>query len=72
MVHDLLQRRFDSLLNGFSKEQAKSGPYELRGKRTIKWHRRNIMDKLDVRSLVEMVSFSEHLGLQGESGSDPA
>jgi FixJ family two-component response regulator len=38
--------------------------YELGStERTIKWHRRNIMDKLKVDSLAEMVSFAEHLGV---------
>ena len=33
--------------------------------RTIKWHRHNIMDKLQVRSLAELVSIAERLGLVG-------
>ena len=40
--------------------------------RTVKWHRHNIMEKLGVQSLAELVSFSEHLGLLNESGSGPA
>ncbi|MEO8347227.1 MAG: response regulator transcription factor [Betaproteobacteria bacterium] len=31
--------------------------------RTIKWHRRNIMEKLGVESLAELVSIAERLGL---------
>ena len=31
--------------------------------RTIKWHRHNIMEKLGVQSLAELVSIAEHLGL---------
>ena len=38
--------------------------YELGStERTIKWHRRNIMEKLKVDSLAEMVSLAEHLGV---------
>ena len=46
--------------------------YELgTSERTIKWHRRNIMEKLGVRSLAELVSFSEHLRLLTEPDSAP-
>jgi FixJ family two-component response regulator len=31
--------------------------------RTVKWHRHNFMQKLQVRSLAELVSVAEHLGL---------
>ena len=31
--------------------------------RTIKWHRRNLMDKLQVQSLAELVSLAERLGM---------
>ena len=31
--------------------------------RTIKWHRHNIMEKLGLQSLAELVSIAEHLGL---------
>lgn len=34
--------------------------------RTIKWHRHNIMQKLQVDSLAELVSLAERLGLVGE------
>jgi FixJ family two-component response regulator len=34
--------------------------------RTIKWHRHNIMQKLQVDSLAELVSMAERLGLVGE------
>ena len=46
--------------------------YELgSSERTIKWHRHNIMEKLHVDSLAEMVSFAEHLGvLAGENKRD--
>jgi FixJ family two-component response regulator len=33
--------------------------------RTIKWHRRNLMQKLQIQSLAELVSIAEHLGLVG-------
>jgi FixJ family two-component response regulator len=35
--------------------------------RTIKWHRHNIMQKLQLGSLAEMVSLAERLGLVGAS-----
>ncbi len=31
--------------------------------RTIKWHRHNLMQKLQVQSLAELVSLAEHLGM---------
>jgi FixJ family two-component response regulator len=31
--------------------------------RTVKWHRHNFMQKLQIRSLAELVSLTEHLGL---------
>ena len=34
--------------------------------RTIKWHRHNLMEKLQVQSLAELVSLAERLGLLGE------
>ncbi len=33
--------------------------------RTIKWHRHNLMEKLKVGSLAELVSLAERLGLVG-------
>jgi FixJ family two-component response regulator len=33
--------------------------------RTIKWHRHNLMQKLEIDSLAELVSIAEHLGLVG-------
>jgi FixJ family two-component response regulator len=33
--------------------------------RTVKWHRHNLMEKLQVASLAELVSLAEHLGLVG-------
>lgn len=33
--------------------------------RTIKWHRHNLMQKLQVQSLAELVSLAERLGLMG-------
>jgi FixJ family two-component response regulator len=33
--------------------------------RTIKWHRHNLMQKLGIRSLAELVSMAERLGLIG-------
>jgi len=36
--------------------------------RTIKWHRHNIMEKLRVDSLAELVSLAERLGLLGANG----
>jgi FixJ family two-component response regulator len=33
--------------------------------RTIKWHRHNIMQKLQLESLAELVSLAERLGLVG-------
>jgi FixJ family two-component response regulator len=46
--------------------------YELGStERTIKWHRHNIMQKLQMDSLAEMVSFAEHVGvLTGENKRD--
>ncbi len=46
--------------------------YELgSSERTIKWHRHNIMEKLQEDSLAEMVSFAEHVGvLAGENNRD--
>lgn len=35
--------------------------------RTVKWHRHKIMEKLGVRSLAELVSLAENLGLLTES-----
>jgi FixJ family two-component response regulator len=34
--------------------------------RTIKWHRHNLMEKLQIQSLAELVSLAERLGLLGE------
>ena len=31
--------------------------------RTVKWHRHNVMQKLQVQSLAELVSLAEHLGM---------
>ena len=31
--------------------------------RTIKWHRHNVMQKLQVQSLAELVSLAERLGI---------
>jgi FixJ family two-component response regulator len=40
--------------------------------RTIKWHRHNLMQKLQLRSLAELVSAAEHLGLvDADADSDP-
>jgi len=43
--------------------------------RTIKWHRHNIMQKLQLESLAEMVSLAERLGLVGahdrQNGESP-
>jgi len=39
--------------------------------RTIKWHRHNIMQKLQVRSLAELVSLAERLGLVGAHDRPP-
>lgn len=36
--------------------------------RTIKWHRHNLMQKLGIRSLAELVSMAERLGLIGAHG----
>ncbi len=33
--------------------------------RTVKWHRHNLMQKLQIQSLAELVSMAEHLGLVG-------
>lgn len=33
--------------------------------RTIKWHRHNLMQKLQIQSLAELVSLAERLGLKG-------
>jgi FixJ family two-component response regulator len=33
--------------------------------RTVKWHRHNFMQKLQIHSLAELVSIAEHLGLLG-------
>jgi FixJ family two-component response regulator len=33
--------------------------------RTVKWHRHNFMQKLQIHSLAELVSIAEHLGLVG-------
>ncbi len=33
--------------------------------RTIKWHRHNLMQKLQVQSLAELVSLAERLGMVG-------
>lgn len=45
--------------------------YELgSSERTIKWHRHNIMQKLQVDSLAEMVSFAEHVGVLAEHNPD--
>ncbi len=33
--------------------------------RTIKWHRHNLMEKLQVQSLAELVSLAERLGMVG-------
>lgn len=33
--------------------------------RTVKWHRHNVMQKLQIRSLAELVSIAEQLGLVG-------
>lgn len=38
--------------------------------RTVKWHRHNLMEKLGLHSLAELVSLAERLGLIGERG-DP-
>jgi FixJ family two-component response regulator len=40
--------------------------------RTIKAHRHNIMSKFQVRSLAELVSIAEHLGVLAESNDRPA
>ena len=38
--------------------------------RTVKWHRHNLMHKLGLRSLAELVSLAERLGLiEGRDGS---
>ena len=37
-------------------------------KRTIKWHRQHIMQKLQLHSLAEMVSLAERLGLIADVG----
>jgi FixJ family two-component response regulator len=40
--------------------------------RTIKWHRHNLMQKLQIQSLAELVSLAEHLGLiSALDGPDP-
>lgn len=36
--------------------------------RTVKWHRHNIMLKLDTKSVAAMVSLAEQLGMTGSSG----
>lgn len=42
--------------------------------RTVKWHRHNLMLKLGLQSLAELVSLAERLGLIGERGgpTDPS
>ena len=37
--------------------------------RTIKWHRHNLMQKLQVQSLAELVSLAERLGIGGAHDS---
>ena len=42
--------------------------YELgSSERTVKWHRHNIMQKLQVDSLAEMVSYAERLGVLADT-----
>jgi len=54
---------FDAVVRGKLNKQiaADLGTAE----RTVKWHRHNLMEKVQVESLAELVSFAEHLGLVG-------
>jgi len=54
---------FDAVVRGKLNKQiaAELGTAE----RTIKWHRHNLMGKMQVTSLAELVSLAEHLGLVG-------
>lgn len=38
--------------------------------RTVKWHRHNLMEKLEVDSVAQLVSLAEKLGLVGKPGSE--
>lgn len=39
--------------------------------RTVKWHRHNLMQRLQIQSLAELVSIAERLGLVGTDDSAP-
>ncbi len=78
--HNGLQARYDTLTPKESEVFAlivrgtlnKQVACELgTSERTVKWHRHNIMEKLGVQSLAELVSFAERLGLLTELGSGP-
>lgn len=58
------RRVFDLVVRGRLNKQiaAELGSTE----RTVKWHRHNLMQRLQVQSLAELVSVAERLGLVGE------
>lgn len=66
------RRVFDLIVRGHLNKQvgAELGMAE----RTVKWHRHNMLPKLQVQSLAGMVSLAEHLGLLGADarGDTPA
>jgi len=76
--HAALQSRFD----GLTPTERKVLALVIRGKlnkhiavelgtaeRTVKWHRHNLMEKLGVDSVVELVSLADKLGLVGTPAS---
>jgi FixJ family two-component response regulator len=77
-AHDALQSRFDAL----TPTERKVLALVIRGKlnkyiavelgtaeRTVKWHRHNLMEKLGVDSVAELVSLADKLGLFGTTAS---
>lgn len=61
---------FDLIVRGKRNKQV---AYELgTTERTVKAHRRNVMEKLDARSLAEAVSIAERLGLLDDGASSKA
>jgi FixJ family two-component response regulator len=54
---------FDAVVLGRLNKQIAAEPGT--AERTIKWHRRNLMEKLRVDSLAELVSLAERLGMVG-------
>ena len=72
------RRRMRSLVDSLTPTERKVFDLVVRGRlnkqialelgtaeRTVKWHRHNLMEKLQVGSLAELVSLAERLGLTG-------